>query len=66
MEFWLDIMELFCTPGDSVYCIFGRSKTMHAANVSFPFNIAYMNCSKLIYNVNVCVDAKPQVLRSCA
>ena len=36
MEFYLDIMELFCTPGDSVYCLFGGTKTMHAANVSFP------------------------------
>ena len=34
MEFYLDIMELFCTPGDSVYCLFGGTKTMHAANVS--------------------------------
>jgi hypothetical protein len=39
MEFWLDIMELFCTLGDSVYCIFGGTKTMHVANASFPFNI---------------------------
>jgi hypothetical protein len=36
MEFYLDIMELFCSPGDSVYCLFGGSKTMHAANVSSP------------------------------
>jgi hypothetical protein len=39
MEFWLDIMELFYALGDSNYCIFGGTKTMHAANVSFPFNI---------------------------
>jgi hypothetical protein len=36
MEFYLDIMELFCSPGDSVYCLFGGAKTMHAANVSSP------------------------------
>jgi hypothetical protein len=36
MEFYLDIMELFCSPGDSMYCLFGGSKTMHAANVSSP------------------------------
>jgi hypothetical protein len=36
MEFYLDIMELFCSPGDSMYCLFGRSKTMHATNVSSP------------------------------
>jgi hypothetical protein len=34
MEFYLDIMELLCSPRDSMYCIFGGSKTMHAANVS--------------------------------
>jgi hypothetical protein len=34
MEFYLDIMELFYSPGDSMYCIFGGSKTMHAVNVS--------------------------------
>jgi hypothetical protein len=39
MEFWLDIMELFCSPGDSIYSIFGGTKTMHAANVSLPFNV---------------------------
>jgi hypothetical protein len=39
MEFWLDIMELFCSPGDSVYCIFGGTKTMHAAYVSSTFQL---------------------------
>jgi hypothetical protein len=39
MEFWLDIMELFCSPGDSVYCIFGGTKTMHAAYVSCMFQL---------------------------
>ena len=34
MEFYLDIIELFCSLGDSVYYLFGGSKTMHAANVS--------------------------------
>jgi hypothetical protein len=36
MEFYLDIMELLCSPGDSVYCLFSGAKTMHAANVSSP------------------------------
>jgi hypothetical protein len=36
MEFWLDVLEQFCSHGDSVYCIFGGTKTMPVANVSFP------------------------------
>jgi hypothetical protein len=36
MEFYLNIMELLCLPGYSVYYLFGGSKTMHAANVSSP------------------------------
>jgi hypothetical protein len=39
MEFWLDIMELFCSPGNSVYCIFRGTKTMHAAYVSSTFKL---------------------------
>lgn len=35
MKFWLDVLEQFCSPRDSVYCIFGGTKTMHAVNVSF-------------------------------
>jgi hypothetical protein len=39
MEFWLDIMELFCSPGDSVYSIFGGTKTIHATYVSCTFKV---------------------------
>jgi hypothetical protein len=42
MEFWLDIMELFCSPGDSVYCIFGGTKTFHASYVSSTFQLFRM------------------------
>jgi hypothetical protein len=36
MEFWLNVLELFYSPGDLVNCLFGGSKTMHVANVSLP------------------------------
>ena len=50
MEFYLDIMELFYLPRDSVYYLFGGSKTMHAANISFP-NLSYhfLHLSSLVY-----------------
>jgi hypothetical protein len=42
MEFWLDILELFCSPGDSVYYIFRGTKTMHATNASVTFELFRM------------------------
>ena len=50
MEFYLNIMELFCSPGDSIYYLFGGSKTMHAANVSFPnLSCHFFHLSSLLY-----------------
>ena len=50
MEFYLDVMELFCLPGDSVYCLFGSSKTMHVANVSSPIlSCHFFNSFSLMY-----------------
>ena len=48
MEFWLDIIELFYSAGDSVYNIFNGSKTMHEANLSSPINFCHLSHSLVV------------------
>jgi hypothetical protein len=36
MEFWLDVLERFCSPGDSLYCIFGGDKDNACSKCKLP------------------------------